>query len=161
MQTRDGEHCGDAYALVNFMPSRASRSTFGICTTGMREFSMPSFIGTGVPFHAQSSINSNTMLGFSAAPAARADEIRSRNAIAHKGTKTRSGCFSSERKVISTLLLALCLRASGSIYHYCYNLPEHGHVRRRKRNQITTSFSYAPSSSCCPSIPYCTEVRWP
>ena len=64
MQTRDGEHCGDAYALVNFIPSRASRSTVGICRTGIREFSTPSAIETGVPFHAQSSMKNRTIFGF-------------------------------------------------------------------------------------------------
>ena len=66
-QTRDGEHCGEAYALVNFVPSRASRSMFGICRTGIREFGIASSIATGDSFHAQSSINSRTIFGFSAA----------------------------------------------------------------------------------------------
>ena len=76
-QTRDGEHCGEAYARVNFIPWRARRSMFGICKTGMREFSMPSCMGTGVPFHAQSSINRRTMFGFSAAYSIRGMPIKS------------------------------------------------------------------------------------
>tara|TARA_A100001391_G_scaffold123655_1_gene84260 strand:- start:1006 stop:1224 length:219 start_codon:yes stop_codon:yes gene_type:complete len=55
------------HALVNFMPSRAKRSTFGICSTGVREFGIESSIAILDPFHAQASICRRTMFGFSAA----------------------------------------------------------------------------------------------
>jgi hypothetical protein len=36
----------------------------GICRTGILEFAISLSMGTGVPFQAQSSINSNTIFGF-------------------------------------------------------------------------------------------------
>jgi hypothetical protein len=45
------------------MPTFANRSMFGISSAGIREFPSASSIATGVPFQAQSSMNSNTMLG--------------------------------------------------------------------------------------------------
>jgi hypothetical protein len=63
-QTRDGEHCGEAYAFRNFIPSFANFSKFGISNNGINEFSIPSSIATGVPFQAQSSMKRKTMLGF-------------------------------------------------------------------------------------------------
>lgn len=83
-QTRDAEHCGEAYALVNFIPSRASRSMFGICRTGIREFGIASSIATGDPFHAQSSINSKTIFGFSAAT-----HVPASNHLTINGTNVR------------------------------------------------------------------------
>lgn len=38
------------------------------------------------------------------------------NVEAHKGTKTLSVCFNIECRVTFTFLVALCLRASASIY---------------------------------------------
>jgi hypothetical protein len=63
--TLEGEHWGaPGYALRKIMPSLASLSRFGILSTGILEFGIPSSIATGVPFQAQSSIKSNTMLGW-------------------------------------------------------------------------------------------------
>ena len=45
------------------MPSLAKRSMFGISSTGIREFASEVSIAIAVPFHAQSSMKSNTMFG--------------------------------------------------------------------------------------------------
>ena len=65
---------------------------FGICSSGIMELGMDSSIWTGVPFHAQSSMNSRTMFGFSAAahvPARNHPSIKSTVILAEKGPKLR------------------------------------------------------------------------
>jgi hypothetical protein len=61
----------------------------------MREFGIESSIAIGDPFHAQSSINSRTMFGFSAAthvPASNHPTVKSRNVaviLAERGPELR------------------------------------------------------------------------